>query len=251
MKLNGSKCVVTGASSGIGLEVVKRLLDEGAVVFAAALDMTEAARQFTHPNLYSYDCDVSEAENIDALFDRAQELLGHIDLFYANAGFAYNERIKEADWKHIEKIYRTNVFSVIYALEKLKMIKGKSPFFFAATASAMAFMTLPGYALYGSTKGALHRFAQSYAYELEDGQVLSLVYPVATRTKFFDEAGSTYVPWPSQSADKVAERIVAGIKHGKRKIFPYPLFRLVLAVFTVLPFAEQAYLRSEWRKSAI
>jgi len=75
----------------------------------------------------------------------------------------------------------------------------------------MSFLSVPGYALYASTKAALRGFATAYRHELGPGQRLHLVYPIATRTAFFAAAGDdTPVPWPSQAPEVVARAIVRG-----------------------------------------
>jgi len=52
----------------------------------------------------------------------------------------------------------------------------------------MSFYAMPGYALYSGTKFALRGFADALRYELEAGQHLQLVYPIATLTEFFSVA---------------------------------------------------------------
>lgn len=61
---------------------------------------------------------------------------------------------------------------------------GRAPY-----ASGMAFLGIPGYALYAATKAALHRFADSYRWQMDGHRKLTLVYPIATRTAFFRAAG--------------------------------------------------------------
>ncbi|MGE5372768.1 MAG: SDR family NAD(P)-dependent oxidoreductase [Solirubrobacterales bacterium] len=251
MKLAGARCVVTGASSGIGLAVAQRLLKAGAVVLAAAVDMDDPAIPLDHPNLHRFACDLSEPAGVDGLFEEARAVLGTVDLFYANAGFAYHERIPEPDWAHQERIFKLNVLSVLYSLQKMRQMRGNRPFFFLQTASAMAFMPLPGYALYGATKAALLRFAECYQYELAPGQVLSTVFPIATRTEFFSAAQSTYVPWPAQDVETVADSILEGLRRNRRWIHPSRLFRLTLVLFTLFPFMKRWYLAREWQKAGL
>lgn len=251
MQLKGKHCVITGASSGIGLAVTKKLLSEGASVVAAALDMNSAAPELQHPNLVRYTCDLSDPESVDQLFVFAAEHLGTIDLFFANAGYAYHERIANADWEHAAHIFRTNVLSPVYALEKMKMLHQNQPFLFLITASAMSFLALPGYSLYASTKASLHRFAESYRFELSPGQRLCLVYPIATKTRFFQQAHSSYVPWPAQDTDKVADCILKGIRRNRSAIYPSRLFMLTMGLLTLFPFLKHRYLASEWKKAQL
>lgn len=245
MKLRGARCIVTGASSGIGLEIVKELLEQEAIVLAVSKNISKEHIQLDHENLYLYQCDISSPQNIDDLFSHAINILGDINLFCANAGFAYWGKENAANWNRIEDIFKVNVFSVFYSIVKMKEIKNDKPFNFVVTASGMSYISLPGYALYGATKGALRSFAQSYIYELNKNQILSLVYPISTKTNFFKYANTEHVPFPSQSANTVARKVIKGIKRNKSHIYPSTLFRVSLILFSIFPFLKKKYLSSQ------
>ena len=240
MELNGKRVVITGASSGIGLEILKLLLANGCRVVACARHIEKIGIENDH--LFLTTCDVSKKEEIDALFDFAVEKLGEIDLYISNAGFAYYEKIGKPDWKHAEDIINTNFISSVYAAEKMKDLHGDKPYNFAVTASAMGLLSLPGYALYSGTKAAVRGFADAYRYELEKRQHFQVIYPIATKTKFFGRAGNnTPVPWPTQEADTVAKHVIKGIRKNKKHIFPSTMFRIINAVSKVFPFVFGIY----------
>ena len=240
MELKGKRVVITGASSGIGLEILKLLLANGCRVVACARHIENIAIE--NENLFLMTCDVSKKEEIDALFEFAKEKFGEIDLYISNAGFAYYEKIAKPDWKHAEDIINTNFVSAVYAAEKMKELHGDKPYNFAVTASAMGLLSLPGYSLYSGTKAAVCGFADAYRYELEKGQHFQVIYPVATKTKFFGRAGNnTPVPWPTQEADTVAKRVIKGIRKDKNHIFPSTMFRITNAVSRVFPFVFNIY----------
>ena len=242
MELNGKCVALTGASSGIGLEILKLLLNNGCRV-AACSRHTEAIG-IESENLFLINCDVSKKEEIDRFFDFAAEKLGGIDLYISNAGFAYYEKLGEPDWAHAAAIMDTNFISTVYAAEKMKQLHGLKPYNFVVTASAMGLLSLPGYALYSGTKAALRGFADAYRHELDRGQVFQVVYPVATKTKFFKRAGEdTPVPWPTQEATLVASRVIRGIRKDKKHIFPSVMFRITNAVSRVFPFVFGIYVR--------
>ncbi len=241
MELDGKNIVLTGAASGIGLAVLKRLAGYNARIMA--VDLNAGALQMACDELSGrsaaitpYPCDLSTPENVDRLFAEALKTLGSVDLFIANAGFAYFEEIAQPDWAHIEKIYRVNVFNAIYTVEKMQSINGSRPHKTVITASAMAHIAVPGYALYSSTKAALDRFADAYRWQMADPCSLLLVYPIATRTGFFNAAGSGVpTPWPSQTPDEVAQAILRGIARDQKSVYPSSVFRLVLFLDRFLP----------------
>jgi NAD(P)-dependent dehydrogenase (short-subunit alcohol dehydrogenase family) len=250
MEIAGKRCVVTGASSGIGLAAARAFAAKGARVLAAAR-RTEPIEREDLAGVSAFSCDLSSRAGVDSLFERARELLGGIDIFFANAGFAYCERTDEPDWERLERIFDLNVLSPIYSFEKLRSEKGDEGFFFLTTASAMSHMALPGYAVYGATKAAAHMFGRTAAYELAKGQRIATVYPVATKTAFFDRASTGYVPWPAQEPERVAAAVVRAVERDRASVYPFGAFRLANAVFAALPHARRAYLRGQWRKTGL
>ncbi len=234
MKLEGKRIILTGAASGIGRGVLDLLAKIDCAVVAVDLATEGIA---TAKNVTPYACDLSQKKNVDALFEFALKTMGGVDVFIANAGFAYYEEIERADWDRLERIYRVNALSPIYAAEKMKELNRDRAYSVVVTSSAMAFLSLPGYAIYSGTKAAVRGFADAYRYELKKGQRLQVVFPIATRTNFFREAGGSPVPFPSMGVERVARSIVRGIERGRNSIHPSILFRTMLAVHRVFPAA--------------
>lgn len=241
MQLEDQSIVLTGAASGIGLALLERLTSRPVRILAADLnaEALEAARQRLEgqaARLHVWSCDLSSQEAVERLFAEALSRLGQIDIFIANAGFAYYERIERPDWERLERIYRVNVFNTIYTIEKMQTLYGARPYKVVVTASAMAQIAVPGYAVYASTKAALDRFVDGYRWQLDDPRKLMVVYPISTRTGFFRAAGEGVpLPWPSQSPQEVARAIEAGIRRDRQRVFPSPVYRLILFLDRFLP----------------
>jgi short-subunit dehydrogenase len=224
-----SRIVLTGAASGIGAALLARLATYPCQIVAADMNgdcLAETLQKIASPQaqIRPYVGDIGTPEGLEALFAAALGQMGRIDLFIANAGFAYYEKLGPADWGHIEQIYRVNVYSPIYAAQKMAELYGEGPYKMVITASTMGHVAIPGYSLYASTKAALHRFAEAYRFELNDRQKLMLVYPIATRTHFFDTTAT--IPFPSQTPDYVAGRIIRGIEGDKTSVCPSVLFHI-------------------------
>jgi len=184
---------------------------------------------------------IGQPDQVEAMFAYALEQMRGIDLFIANAGFPYYEKLAGADWGHIEKIFQVNVFSPIYAAQKMAQLNAGRPYRVVITASAMGLLGVPGYALYSATKAALDRFAECYRYELSDPAALTLVYPIGTRTHFFQAAAEQSAPltWPTQSVEQVADAILTGIQADRRNIHPSLLFRIFILLDRALPFLRR------------
>lgn len=254
MKIDNKRIVLTGAASGIGRALLQLLSGYPAQITVA--DVNQAALQTTidavpskNATLIPFIADLSQQQNVDALFDHAVAQMGGIDLFIANAGYAYYEKIDKPDWDHIARIYQLNVFSTIYSTEKMKVLNTGRPYKVVMTASSIGHLPLPGYAIYSGTKAALHRFAEAYRYELENPASLMLVYPIATRTNFFNTAGDEVpVMWPNQPPETVASAVIKGIETDRTSVYPSRLFRFFRLSERILPFLRNILQGWEYRR---
>lgn len=244
MDLENKRIVITGAASGIGKATLAMLSKiKGVKILAADLNQKEIQ---VGDNIFPVRCDVSLDVNIRKLISEADRFIGGIDIFFANAGFAYYEKIQNGDWGRIDRIYKTNVYSPIFTVTLLNTER-KDPFLFLVTASAMSHLPLPGYAIYSSTKAAVHSFMNAYRYELKTGNQIMVVYPIATRTQFFGAAGEKVtVPFPSQTAETVAKKIINGIRSDATSVYPSLIFRMTLFFDRFLFFPLKVY---QWLES--
>jgi len=63
-----------------------------------------------------------------------------------------------------------------------------------------------------------------------------LVYPITTRTNFFQGAGiAVPIPWPSQTPQVVAKAILSGIRHDRQRVYPSLTFQIILFLKRFLP----------------
>lgn len=253
MDLNNKNIVITGAASGIGLSLLKALTEQYSVNVIAS-DINEF-KESIPPNVQIHRGDISTEEGLDQLFDYALERFEHIDLFIANAGFAYYEQTEKEDWLHVDRIYRCNTFSPIYSAHKMARLNEGREYGVMITASFMGIYSLPGYSLYSSTKAALLSWADAYIREKEDQGHIMMLCPVATKTHFFDTTAP--VPWPTQTPDQVAKAAIKGIKHNKRIIYPSKLSILTLFLNWIFPIVMPVYKLIEqlkfksWLKSTL
>lgn len=243
MRLKEARVVLTGASSGIGLDLLKLLLDQGAYVLAVSRSVESL--DLTHENLIKKNIDLSNKASIDELFNDALSHFPSIDVFISNAGFSYYERLYQADMAHIETIFNVNTITQIYAAIKMKEHHQDKPFNFMATLSAASFVSLPGYSLYSGTKSALRGFFDGFRLEMQAGQVITTVFPVATKTNFFKRANQDHMPWPVQSSEYVAKTMLKALKKDKTHVYPSKLFKYS---YRFIPWFYYFYKRRELKK---
>lgn len=248
MNLSGKKIAITGAASGIGRELVRQLHAKQNDMLAIDIQMDKLAQlQSEFSNLHSLPLDLTADGSIDVIIEWVKSNWGKIDVFFSNAGFALYGNWYQIPASKIESMFRLNVSFQMELAQKLKNSFGdKSQL--VITASAMSYWALPGYAAYAASKAAIHQWAEGVWSEGE-GRWLTLVYPAATATDFFESAGNQ-IPkaYPVQPVKKAVKVILKGIEAGKRKIFPSTLFRTMLMLNRILPIIKQIYCWSENRK---
>lgn len=234
--------VLTGASSGIGLETLKILSrGEGNRILAVARHVDNLWGM--GPNVIPFECDVSSAEGVERIFAKAEDLFTKIDIFYANAGFPYYEQFNYTDWDRVENMFRTNTFSPIYTYSRyVKHLDGRDGIL-AMTVSAIGQMAMPGYAIYSASKFGLEGFQQAIRLEKPKNLQITCLYPVATDTNFFKVANELKFekPFPVQKPSVVARKMVAGIEDGSPFVFPCTLFGVAKVLMTVVPPVRTVY----------
>jgi short-subunit dehydrogenase len=237
MNLSDKKIVITGAASGIGQALLEQLLDIPNIQIVAS-DINNIDIQYPK-HVIKHQGNIADAQGIDGLFDFACEHMGQIDVFIANAGFAYYEKTEQEDWAHIERIYACNTFSPIYTSHKMARINAGREYGVMITASFMGIYSLPGYSLYSATKAALLSWADAYRREKDDRGHIMMLCPVATKTHFFDTTAP--VPWPSQTSKQVASAALKGIQKNSHRIYPSKLSVLTLVLDWIMPLTMPIY----------
>ncbi|MBR4726292.1 MAG: SDR family NAD(P)-dependent oxidoreductase [Clostridia bacterium] len=247
--LKNRNVVLTGAGSGIGLEVLKLLAAEPTNKILAVDKDTARITGFGE-NVIPMEIDVSSKEAVDAVFETAQAALPFIDIFYANAGYPYYEAVDYVDWDRTARLFETNVFSPIYSYEKYRDYLHGRDGHFAITVSAIGKMAIPGYTIYSASKFAMHGFQEGIRYELPKNIRLTCLYPIATNTGFFKAANPKPFekPFPVQQPELVARKMVEGLEKGAKFVNPSGLFTLSGVLFSVLPPVKAVYLKLEKNK---
>ncbi len=244
--------VLTGASSGIGFQVLRLLAKDGTNKILAVSRHSEQLLKTYADNVIPFNADVSNPEGIDSVFAKADEVFDgeKIDIFYANAGFPYYEEYNYEDWDRVKIMFDTNTIGPIYTYSKyLHHLKGR-PGHLAYTVSAIGQMAMPGYAIYSSSKFGLHGFQEAIRLEKPSNLTLTCLYPVATNTNFFRVANPVEFekPFPVQEPEVVARKMVRGLDTGKKFVSPSPLFGLSKVLMGVCPPVRTVYWALETAK---
>src|SRR5580700_7800132 len=121
-RLNGKLAVVTGGASGIGRSVAQRFASSGACVRVLDID-EDAAKKVASEivssggNAKAYGCDVSQRENVKAVFNKVFED-GHVHILVNNAGISHVGNLEGTSEHDFDKIFCVNVkgmYNCMYA----------------------------------------------------------------------------------------------------------------------------------------
>lgn len=195
-KITGKKVVITGGSSGIGAEMGLEAARRGAlpVLLARSEEKLKetAAVIFRETGVEAaYFClDVSNAEQVQQVFNEINEEIGDIDVLINNAGFGIFDYVAEASLADIEEMFKVNVFGTISATKAVlpEMITRNSGqiIFVASIAGKLATAKSSGYS---ASKHAVIGFANALRMEMHGSNVsVSTVNPGPIETAFFERA---------------------------------------------------------------
>ncbi len=248
-RFQDSFIILTGAGSGIGREILRLLYPSTKNILAVDFNqelLDKLMQEF--PSIFTLKGDLSQKEGNKLILDWVKSNWQRVDFCFANAGKAEYGQAQDQNWKNAEQLFQLNVHSPIQLGLTLKVLFPNSQFRLIITASAMSFWTIPGYSLYAATKAALLQWAETVWSE-KSGNWLTLVFPIATSTGFFEAAGKNIPkPFPRQDASSVAKSILSGVAKGKTKIFPSNLFYLMLRLNKILPVILPLYQSIEYHK---
>jgi len=256
--LRGVRALVTGASSGIGRVLARRLADGGARVALVArrespLREVAAEIEAAGGQALVLPCDVAERESVDASARRACDEFGGIDLLVNNAGYGHHRRFLDWDVADMERMMRVNYFGALYFTKALlpQMVERGSGWivFVSSVAGRIA---SPEESAYAASKFAMAGLAAALSIEVEDDGVHVLtVNPGVIRTPFFDEEALARMPPVAKrqfvSPERLVDAIVAALAAGKREItFP----RWIASGFLVQALAP-AFMRRQVRRATL
>jgi NAD(P)-dependent dehydrogenase (short-subunit alcohol dehydrogenase family) len=188
---------VTGASKGLGLILVKTLLNAGYRVAATSRNINEL-QQAVGVNSDAFlplAVDLINEKSVEKSIQDTIARFGAIDVVVNNAGYGLIGSLEELSDKEVRQNFDVNVFGVLNVIRKAlpHLRKQRSGHIFNIASIAGFTGAFPGFGSYTATKFAMHGFSESLAAEIKPfGIKVSIVSPGYFRTEFL--AGSLAVP---------------------------------------------------------
>lgn len=242
-------CLVTGASSGIGLELSREMVKRGWRVIGIARrenKLKELERELSTNKFGTNDfgsqafipfvCDVGNQEQIHNVSEKIKAMGLKPTLFFLNAGTGELENKWEFSTAIHQQTFATNYFGTIAWIEEwLSSVKQFGGGTFVATSSIAALMATPGTAAYATSKIALvHCFDSLRRQYLHDNIGFITVLPGPTDTEMLKGAGVKNMPF-IHKPDEEAKYIIDQVFAGKKRIEPSWFYSCVLRILNWLP----------------
>lgn len=194
--MSSKRIVVTGASRGIGLELVKQLADEGHEVLALSRDITGLNSLTSNlKSLIPFKTEITTDNGLDEVVEYIKEKWGRVDAIVHNAGTLIHKPFKETSTSDFIKIYQVNVFAVAELTRRLDpfLIEGSHVVALSSMGGIQGSMKFAGLSAYSSSKGAVITLMELLAEEYKDrGISFNALALGAVQTEMLAEAFPDY-----------------------------------------------------------
>jgi short-subunit dehydrogenase len=234
MDLQNRVVIVTGASSGIGLATAKLLSIQGArLAFVSRSKEKLEQLSVELPHSLAVPTDMTRVYEIEGMVRRTMEHFGRIDVLINCAGQGYDAPVEKTNVDTFHHIFDLDVVGPLAAMQQvIPVMRKQGGGAIINVSSGTALMYLPFNGAYSGLKRALANISLTAREELKkDNIVVSVVYPYMTLTDFEKNTIKDAVPqggeqeggppFPADTAEYVAQKILEGIKSGEAEIFAH------------------------------
>lgn len=226
-RFSGRNVLITGGSSGIGLEIAKQFAAMGAHLFLVARNpgrLEQASREIKAHGpgvkIATFSADVGSREQITGVVREVADGYGGLSVLIANAGTSFWGKLEDHAPEELEYAMRVNYFGMVYAIQAgwpyLKEAQGH----IGLVSSVGGYLGAFGYASYSPTKFAVTGLAECLRMEAADSGVgVTVVFPPDTDTPMLQQERERALPESKalgrhsgvMAADVVARKFVDGI----------------------------------------
>jgi NADP-dependent 3-hydroxy acid dehydrogenase YdfG len=188
--LDGSVAIVTGATGGIGRDIVKGLVGKKIKLILAGRNQEKLKaleEEFSGTSeIITVRCDVTKQKDLENLVSKAKDKFGKIDILINGAGVSSQHPFWNQPIEDIEKIIWTNYYSYVMLSRMVVPIMKENNFGHIVNITSGSVMVDPpprNFIVYTSLKVALRAFAKGLFWEMRDfGIKVTSIFPGVTRT---------------------------------------------------------------------
>ncbi len=196
--MNSSKVwYITGASQGLGLNLVKKLLHSGYRVAATsrnAQTLKDAVGLIDTDRFLPLAVDLNNLDCIEESIRQTITAFGQIDVLVNNAGYGMVGTVEEIVEQDIKNIFDVNVLATINVTRSVLPVMRKQKSGFIINMSSVAgFVGAPGWSIYSATKAAVTAFSEVLALDVKEFDIkVTAVEPSGFRTGFLTQNSLAY-----------------------------------------------------------
>lgn len=228
MELKNKNIILTGASSGIGYALAKKLAKEGCNLALVSrriniLDNLAGELRTFGKEIITVSCDVSIKEDVKKAVSHIRNHFRKIDIAVFNSGISYRGAVDGTQDKY-EQVIKVNLLGLVYCIEEvLADFKNSKDGIIVGVSSLADSRGYPFSSYYSASKAGASKYLESLRVELRPYNVKVLtVKPGFIKTPMTDK-NEFYMPF-LMDVEKAVEIIVNGIKKEKSIIqFPLPI----------------------------
>jgi uncharacterized oxidoreductase len=189
MQLSGNTVLITGGTSGIGFELAAQLLARGNRVLITGRDQAKLdAATRALPGLRGYLSDVSDPQQVAALYDKISGEFPTLNVLINNAGIMRKLDLQQPhDLEDVTREIAINLDGPIRMVQQfLPLLKQQAGAAIVNVSSGLAFVPMPISPVYCATKAAIHSYTQSLRVQLKRSAVKVFeLAPPGTETPLF------------------------------------------------------------------
>ncbi|MDJ1494817.1 SDR family NAD(P)-dependent oxidoreductase [Cytophagaceae bacterium DM2B3-1] len=225
MELKNSTILITGGTSGIGLEFVKQLTQQRAniIITGRNLDkLNETKRQF--PQVAIFQSDVSNPKDIEALYQKVTRQFPDLNIIINNAGIMRNLSLHDTSMslENITAELDIDLSGVIQMNHQfLPHLKTQQSAAIVNISSGLAFIPFPVSPIYSAAKAGLHAYTRVLRLQLKNTPVKVFeIAPPATDTSLGDAFTGLVDPSMNMKVDKMVSQSIQGLLKDNLEIKP-------------------------------
>jgi len=240
--------VITGASSGIGRDLVRIFARKGHAVLAIARrkERLQALRQELKENyqatIHSLALDIISPDACQILYEEAVRVFSKVHVLINNAGMSPYQEFRELNYKHIHQSLSLNIHSLteLCHIFMRHMLEHGETSHVVNVGSVGGYVPLPNFSIYSGTKHYVRIFTNLLYHEYRKSNIrVSALHPGGTLTEFPALAGERVKKSAQKmmmTPEQVAERAYPAIIKGKRIIIPGVVDKLIILIGKLFPF---------------
>ena len=190
--------IITGASEGLGFEIAKKFILEGANITICSrnkknLKLAEESLikiLYSNQRILAVPADVSKQSDVKKIINMTIKKFGKCNILVNNAGiYGPKGKIENINWKDWKKTIEINLFgSILMCKNLIKYFKKKNYGKIIQLSGGGATNPLPNLSAYAASKAAIVRFMETLALEVRDFNIdINSIAPGALNTKMLDE----------------------------------------------------------------